>query len=436
MVPSAAGAVVSPQTLARGLSPERSELPNGLVTIAQESDAAPAASINLTVYAGSIREPHELPGLAFLTSQALDRGTTSRSADDIAEELDERGVSMRASVTRHTLVLSCTCLSEDLAAMVALVADLVRRPSFEAEEIERRRAEAITSVRQDSDSTAVRSIEGMLELLYGADHPYARPWRGTPESLGRIRREDLLAFHATNVRPSAVRLAIVGDIDAPVVMELARREFGDWSAPSAGHDIVPPPSRPERRIRLIDMPGKSQSDIAYGFNAITRLDTRYYAYWMMNNVLGQFGLGGRLADNIRERQGMAYYAFSTFDATVGEGPLLIRAGVDPHNVGRTVEAIDTEIQHLVADGPTVAEVEETRESLVGSIPRMFETNESIAEFLQTSEQFGLGLHYDRVLPFLLERVTCDEVREAARELLDRERAAIAVAGPAVVEVLP
>jgi zinc protease len=421
---------VSLHTLAKGLTPTRAAFPNGVVAIAQESDAAPAVSINLTVYAGSVREPEALSGLAFLTSQSLDRGTATRSANDIAEELDDRGVSMRASVTRHTLVLSCTCLSEDLAAMLALVADMVRRPSFASDEVERRRAETITAVRQDADSTAVRSIEGMLELLYGEDHPYARPWRGTPESLTRIGGEDLRAFHAGNIVPSAVRLAVVGDIEAALVIELARREFGDWLAAASGNDIVPPPPVAVRRTRVIDMPGKSQSDIAYGFTAITRLDPRYYAYWMMNNVLGQFGLGGRLADNIRERQGMAYYAFSTFDATVGEGPLLVRAGVDPLNVDRTIESIDTEIRKLELDGPTVAEVEETRESLIGSIPRMFETNESIADFLQTAEQFGLGLHYDQELPLLLEGVTYQEVCQAGRELLKVDRAAIAVAGPA------
>ncbi len=107
------------------------------------------------------------------------------------------------------------------------------------------------------------------------------------------------------------------------------------------------------------MPGKAQADIAYGFNTIRRLDPRYYAYWMMNNVLGQFGLGGRLADNIRERQGMAYYIYSTFDPSVGEGPLLVRAGVDPVNVGRTLDAIDEEVRALAAGGPTPAEVSET-----------------------------------------------------------------------------
>ncbi|MEO5897015.1 MAG: pitrilysin family protein [Vicinamibacterales bacterium] len=417
------------QPLARGLSPVRAALENGLVAIAQESDAAPAVSINLTVYAGSVREPENLCGLAFLTGQTLDRGTSSRSSTEIAGELDDRGVSVRASVTRHTLTLSSTCLSQDFPAVLSLLADMVQHPSFPVEEVENRRAEAITTVSQDADSTAVRSIEGLMELLYGVNHPYACPWRGTVSSLRRIGRQDILAFHGKHVVPSAVRLAVVGDVDAGLVMDLARCEFADWRAARAGYDLVPPPPVAMRRATVIDMPGKSQSDIAYGFTAIRRLDPRFPAYWMMNNVLGQFGLGGRLADNIRERQGMAYYAFSTFEGTIGEGPLLVRAGVDPLNVQRAVEAIDSEVRKLHDEGPTVDEVEETRESLIGSIPRMFETNESIAEFLQTSEQFGLGLDYDRQLPLLLEQVTFDQVRDAARELLDVDRAAVAVAGP-------
>ncbi len=153
----------------------------------------------------------------------------------------------------------------------------------------------------------------------------------------------------------------------------------------------------------------------------------------MNNILGQSGLGGRLADNIRERQGMAYYAFSAFDPSVGPGPLLVRAGVDPRNVDRAIRAIDHEVRQLGAEGPTSVEMEESRLYLIGSIPRLFETNESIAAFLQASEQFGLGLDYDQRLPALLQSVTIDEVRSAAAEVLVPERAAVAVAGPADAE---
>ena len=296
-------------------------------------------------------------------------------------------------------------------------------------ELEKRRAEAITNVRQDADYPAVRAIEGVLELLYGPEHPYARPAKGAPETLEAMRRADLVAFHARHLVPAALRLAIVGDAEASHAIDAVTKHFSGWQGPDHEPDVVPPPPPSTRKSRRILMPGKLQSDIAYGFTAIRRLDPRYYAYWFMNTILGQFGLGGRLAENIREEQGMAYYAFSSFDGTIGEGPLLIRAGVDPVNVPRALAAIDREVERMRRDGPTAAEVEETRASLIGSIPRLLETNESIAEFLQSCEQFGLGLDYDRRLPSLLQQVTLEDVGAAAAELLDINRASCAVAGP-------
>jgi zinc protease len=267
-------------------------------------------------------------------------------------------------------------------------------------------------------------------MLYGADHPYGRPSKGTAESLERIDRDALAGFHGRFVRPSVLSLAIVGDVRADETIDRVAAEIDDWTGAPAGPIVVPPPASPGvRRERVIVMPGKSQSDIAYGFTTISRLDPRFYAYWMMNNVLGQFGLGGRLADNIRERQGMAYYAFSSFEPAVGEGPLVVRAGVDPKNVAQALAAIDSEVRQLGADGPTSAEVEQTREFLIGSIPRMLESNDNIAEFLQSCEQFGLGLDYDRRLPNILQSVTMDEVRSAAADVLHPDRASVAIAGP-------
>ena len=160
----------------------------------------------------------------------------------------------------------------------------------------------------------------MAALLYGADHPYRRKAKGTMASVERMGRDDLLAFHAAWVRPSCLTLAIVGDVE-PGAAHRARRGGArglDGTAGGARAGDAAAFAPPAGASPRIAMPGKSQSDIAYGFNTIRRLDPRYYAYWMMNNVLGQFGLGGRLADNIRERQGMAYYAYSTFDASVGK----------------------------------------------------------------------------------------------------------------------
>jgi zinc protease len=416
--------------LARGLAPERTVLGNGAVVIVQETTTTPAVTIDAVFRAGSVYEPADQPGLAFLTSRVLDRGTERRSADLIAEQLDDRGVSLRVVTTRHTLAISCTCLAEDFDDLLSLVVDVARHPTFPVPEIVKRRAEAITAIRQDEDSPAVRASEAAFELMYGADHPYARRAKGTPASLERVDRAAMTAFHRRHVVPDALSLAVVGDVRGPHVVDRAAAELAGWDAAGVDPVVVASPPRPARRQRrVIAMPGKPQTDIAYGFTTITRLDRRYYAYWMMNNILGQFGLGGRLAENIRERQGMAYYAFSSCDPNVAEGPLLVRAGVDPVNVERAVEAIDTEVRELGARGPTPAEVAETREYLVGSIPRMFETNEAVAAFLQNAELFGLGLDYDQRLPSLLAAITREQIAAAAAEVLDPDRAAVAIAGP-------
>jgi zinc protease len=177
------------------------------------------------------------------------------------------------------------------------------------------------------------------------------------------------------------------------------------------------------------MMNKAQADIAYGFTTIRRRDPAYYAFWLMNNALGQYSIGGRLGDSIRERQGMAYYVSSSLDANVVEGPLVIRAGVSPANVDRAVASIDEELVLLRRDGLTAKELNESRRYLIGSMPRALETNAGIAAFLQSEEFFGLGLDYDRRLPDLLGSVTLDEANAAARQALDPARATLVIAGP-------
>jgi zinc protease len=417
-------------SLAKGLSPVRAELSNGGVVLVQETVMTPAVTISASFRAGSMFDPVDLPGLAYLTGRAIDRGTERRSASMMADELDERGVSMRVSSNRQALTVSCTCLAEDFDDVLAIVADIVRNPAFPPLEIEKRRSEALTILRQNEDNPAARAVDAVLELLYGWHHPYGRPPKGTVIGVESVSRADMVAFHAARVRPAAMSLAVVGDVRPDHALERARQAFDDWAAePPVPATVAVPPLSQGRRTRAIAMPGKTQTDIAYGFTAVRRLDPRYYAYWMMNNVLGEFGLGGRLADNIRERQGMAYYAFSTLDATAGEAPLLVRAGVDPANVDRALAAIDHEVAALAAAGPTETELAETRGYLIGSIPRLLETNQSIAAFLQTSEEYDLGLDFDQRLPSLLGSVTRDDLHAAAADVLDPARAAIAVAGP-------
>lgn len=420
--------------IAGGLSPVRRVLSNGAVVTVQRTVFSPAVTINAVFRAGTLYEPDELTGLTWLCARVIDRGTATRTADQVAEVLDDRGVALRITTNRHALTLSCVCLSEDFPEMLGVIADIVRAPVFPQEQIDKRRAETITLIRQDQDNPALRAGEMLQELLYGSCHPYGRPAKGTVESVERIGRADLVEFHANRFAPGTLSLVIVGDMETASAFDRVSDVFGDWNVNTPGDRAVPAvPCNTDRRRIDVPMPGKAQSDIAYGFTTIERLHPDYYSYWVMNNILGQFGLGGRLAENIRERQGMAYYAFSAFDPSLGPGPLVIRAGVDPRNVERAVAAIDAEVGTLGAEGPTERELAETRQFLIGSIPRMLETNQSIASFLQTSEFFGLGLDYDRRLPRLIESVTMDEVRKAAQAVLHPERAAIAVAGPVAAD---
>jgi zinc protease len=414
----------------RGLAPVRSVLDNGVRVIAKHSGATPAVTIHASFEAGTVFDPPHEPGVAHFVSRTIDRGTTSHTADEIAERLDYRGVSLAITVNRHALSLVCTCLMEDLDPILATLADIVTQPTFSDREVETRRGEIVTMIRQDEDNPAAMAAEGLLSLLYGPEHPYGRRPRGSVETVERISRSSLQAFHAARFTPDSLSLVMVGDLDAERGIESAGRAFAGWTAAAAGRPQFPPiePAR-ERRVRVIPMMNKAQADIACGFTTITRSDPAFQAYWLMNNILGEYSIGGRLGDSIRERQGMAYYVFSALDANVIPGPLLIRAGVNPANVDRAVASIDEEIARMAAEGPTDRELAESRQFLIGSLPRRLETNVGIANFLQMVEFFDLGMDYDLRVPDLLARVTRDDVHAAARAVLDPSRAAVVIAGP-------
>lgn len=180
---------------------------------------------------------------------------------------------------------------------------------------------------------------------------------------------------------------------------------------------------------VVPMMNKAQAEIAYGFTTIARADAEHDALWLMNNVLGEYALGGRLGDSIRERQGMAYHVSSSFEPSVVAGPLVIRAGVSAANVDRAIRSVDEEVAAVAQGGITAKELAESRQYLIGSMPRALETNDGIAQFLQTVQFFGLGLDFDVRLPGLLAAVTLDEVHAVARRYLNPDRASIVVAGP-------
>ncbi len=413
-----------------GLMPVRAVLSNGPVVIAKHTAMTPSVAIHLSVRAGSAADPPGLAGATWLLSRVIDRGTTVRSGSDIAEELDGRGITLTVAVTRHLFSLVCTCLADDFEPVLSLLGDVLMSPSIPDDALITRKGQVITAIRQDEDNPAVRATETLMTLLYPDDHPYGRPTKGSIEVVESLTRDQLLSLHHERFAPTATTAVVVGDVAPERALAVVDRVLGVWNRPAPPEIALPPvvPAKRRRRV-VLPMMDKAQADVAYGFTTIARRDPRYYAYWLMNNVFGQYALGGRLGDSIRERQGMAYYVSSSLDANVAEGPLVIRAGVSPANVDRAIASIDAEVAAIAERGVTQQELDDSRRFLIGSIPRALETNAAIANFLQTAEFFGLGLDYDVKLPGLLRSVTLDEVNAAARDAVAVDRATVVVAGP-------
>jgi len=413
-----------------GLAPARERLDNGVVFLGKQTQTTPAVAINLAVRAGSIVDPPGAPGTTWLLSRTIDRGTLTQPANAIAEALDSRGITLSITVSRHLFSLVCTCLAEDFDPVLALLGDIIMAPALPEPEVAIRKGEVITAIRQDDDNPGVRATETLMAMLYPDGHPYGRRTKGSIDIVESLTRDHLAGLHAARFAPSVLTAVIVGDVDTTRARDAVARVFDGWRAPvPSAPAVASPPVPRERRRVVVPMMNKAQADIAYGFTTIRRNDPSYYAYWLMNNALGQYSIGGRLGDRIRERQGMAYYVSSALDANIAEGPLVIRAGVSPANVDRAIASIDEELALLRRDGLTAKELDESRRYLIGSMPRALETNAGIANFLQTEEIFGLGLDYDVRLPDLLSAVTLDETHAAARQAVDPDRATVVIAGP-------
>ena len=414
------------------LNPKRVVLTNGITVIAKANHTSPTVSLLVAARVGGFNDPPERDGTAALCARVLDRGTSKRSADVIADELDGRGASLSVIAGRHQMALAATCLADDFEPVLALVADVARYPAFADKEIATRKEVLITSIRQEEDNPASVAGDAFARALY-RNHPYARQVRGTVAAIEAIRRQDLVRFHQKGFDPATMTVVVVGDIVDELAVAAITKLFG-WTVVTKTTDKpqvkVPDPVVPAaRQVVSVPMMNKAQADVVYGFIGVKRSDPDYAAISVMNNALGQYAIGGRLGDSIRERQGMAYYVYSTLDATFGPGPFAIRAGVSAANVERTIDSIDAELNGVAKNGFTAQEIDESKSYMIGSLPRQLETNAAIASFLLNAETFGLGLDYDEKLPGLIGAVTKEHADAAAKRLLDPAKATIAVAGP-------
>ncbi|HMO58044.1 MAG TPA: pitrilysin family protein [Roseiflexaceae bacterium] len=409
----------------------RHVLANGMVVLVQRNPGSAAVSVRGDIRVGAIHEPAAKSGLAAFTGAALIRGTQRRSFKEIVSITEAVGASVNAGGGMHAIGFGGRSLAEDLPLVIEILAEMLREPTFPSEEIERLRGQFLMGLRESEQDTRTQASRAARALLFPAEHPYSRLSSGTPATVGAITRDDLAVFHQ-QFHPAVATIAVVGDVDPPAVVELLERTFGVWQPGGTPPAIDFPPGTPISGIRRRDitMAGKVQSDVIWAVHGLTRASPDYYAASVANMILGRIGLGGRLGNNVREEQGLAYYCGSSIDADLGAGPWAALAGGHPSNVERTIEAMAHEIRQFAADGPTPDELSDARDYMTGSMVLGLETNDGIAGTLLGIERYQLGLDYVEQYPHLINAIDHDQVVAVARRYLSATDYIVVVAGPA------
>jgi zinc protease len=408
----------------------RHVLPNGITLLARENFLSPSVVVLGAVQVGGLEESDKQAGLAALTASCLMRGAGKRSFHQIYDLLESAGATLSFGSGMHKTSFYARCLSEDLPMVLELAADALRFPTFPADQFKRLRGEYLTHLTIREQDTGQRARKAFAEAAY-AGHPYAHDERGDSRTVQGIARRDLQDFHAAHFGPRGMILTVAGSVRGDKALHWIEKFFGDWTNPRQGErpELPPVPRLAEKKEIHVPLPGKSQADLVLGAPGPARRSPDYLPAMVGNNILGVFGMYGRIGDAVREAEGLAYYSMSTVAGGLGPGPWMVLAGVNPRNVPRAMQLIRREIARFAGSKVTRSELADSQANIIGRMPLQMESNEGVAGSLMNIELFDLGLDYYQRFPSLIRAVTADRIQEAADRYLHADRMALAVAGP-------
>ncbi len=403
-------------------------LSNGLRVYLYENYTVPAVVINGSLRVGSVNEPPELNGLASLTSAMLRRGTRRMNFETINERVEALGASVELSCGYHAMDISANALSEDVEFILELLVEILREPAFHPQEFERLKQQTLTHLREREQDPHTMAFLTFHRLLY-REHPYGRPVSGWPHTVERVTLEHVKEFYRDHVGPQGGQLVIVGDIVPERIVQLLERLLVDWKGPTPTQPLpsVSPPMTCQEEF--VTIPDKSQSDLVLGWLGIPRKHPDWTPLVVTNVLWGRFGMGGRIGERIREKLGLAYYAFGNVNGNLGPGTWNVNAGVAPENVPIAVESILDEARRLQEELVTEEELEDTKTFIIGSMPVRLETNFSLASAISDMAWYDLGLDYLLKTEERVRAVTREDVRRIAQTYIRREAYTLAVAGP-------
>lgn len=408
----------------------RVQFENGIVSLSRANFNSPSVVISGMLNTGAMFDPDEKLGLADFTALAIKRGTARHTFQEIYDILESVGANLGLSSNFHSISFGGRALVEDLDMLLSLLVELLYQPTFPSEHVERLRAQILTSLAIRAQNTGDMASLAFDQIVY-ANHPYRHPEDGYPETIQAITQNDLVEFHRTHFGPHGMLIAIVGAVDPARAAEKVYQAFGDWFNPLQPRPPDLPPLQPlQTTIRQhVTIPGKSQADLVIGTSGPARTSPDYIPASLGNNILGQFGMMGRIGEVVREKAGLAYYASSNLSGGPGPGPWDVSAGVDPTHVQQVTDLIIQEIRRFTTLPVEAEELADTQASYIGSLPLSLESNHGVAQALLNLERHHLDLDYYLRYPDLVKSVNREKILASAQRYLDPDRLAIASAGP-------
>ncbi|USU10121.1 insulinase family protein [Sphingomonadaceae bacterium OTU29MARTA1] len=415
--------------------PVETRLGNGLRVITVERHDLPIATAYLVATGGQALDPATRSGVSSLAASLMTKGTATRSATEIARQIESLGGSIGADAASEGGTVAVTVKSDQLAPAMAILADVATHPTFAAEELERARAQQVDAVTVAFKNPAQLAAMVADRAAFGAS-PFGAPGSGTPASLKAITRTDVTAAYARTWRPDQAALVLVGDVTPAQARALAEAQLGGWRAPTAAAAALPTAtSFPAPRTIVIDMPGAGQAGVVVERPAIPRADARYYPFAVANTVLGG-GFSSRLNQEVRIKRGLAYGAGSGVDAARSVGSIAARTQTKNATAAEVVTLMTAEMARMGAAPVPEAELATRKAVLVGGFGRAVETTDGIAGMIGEYVLDGVPLTELQTYTAKVEAVTPAAVQSASAALLDPRAASVAIVGDAKQFIVP
>ena len=411
-------------------APSEGKLGNGLRVVVAPREGVPLVSVELVALAGAEIDPPRLSGLASLAATLMTQGTKRHSAPELAAAAEALGGSLDSGAGWNSASVSITVTTPKLDAALALVAEVAREPVFATEEIERVRTQTLDQLKVSYANPATLAALVAERLAYGAG-AYGHPASGTPESLPRITRDDLVAVHRRTFRPDNAVLILAGDIGADAALALARRHFGSWPVPA---ERAPPLPRAAAatggpRVAIVDMANSGQAAAVVALALPERTGSERAIGAVLNSVLGS-GYSSRINQEIRIKRGLSYGASSVIDARREAAFFRVAVQTKNESAPEVVRLVQEEIDRMAAEPVGADELAARKATLVGGFSRSVETTAGLAVAIRSLVAANRPPAELKTRIEQLEAVTADDIRRYATAHLGSAQRRIAVAGEA------